>query len=78
MSRRTPPSLAFPALELHFAGLLLEGHTCGRVQVDWDVTDIRHALEAFPLDLKEDGDTVTCRGMCPGYLSRILQIITGQ
>ena len=62
----------------HCAGLLTKGRTCGGVQVNWNRTEIRHALEAFPLDIKGDGDNVTCQGMCPEYLTRILQSIIGQ
>ena len=30
-------------------------------------------MEAFPLDIQGRGNNVTCQGMCPEYLTRILQ-----
>ena len=55
----------------HCAGMLTEGQICGRVQVIWNGSEMRHALEAFPLGIKGNGDSVSCRGMCPGYLAII-------
>ena len=59
----------------HGAGLLTERHACGCVQVMWDRTSVRRALEAFPIDVREDGGAVTCRGICPNYMGMILQNI---